>query len=191
MYYQKKTDTPDYNNFLKTKEYKLTDSGIKIDRNLIHPLLFNWQKDIVHWACRKGRCAIFLDTGLGKTLIQLEWARLLGRNTLIIAPLSVARQTIREATKIDIDTIKYVRSPSEITPDSKLWVTNYEMADKFDYSKFEAIVLDESSILKSIGGKTRQKLTNLCRNIQWQGKSYCNPLPKTQGRSLCASWNRH
>ncbi len=165
-----------YSDFLKSKEHKITDCGTHIDRLAIHPKLFDWQKDIVQWACRKGRCAVFLDTGLGKTFIQLEWARLLDENTLIIAPLSVARQTVREAKKIDID-IKYVRSQVEVTQNSKLWITNYEMADSFDYSQFKAVVLDESSILKSIGGRTRQKLTELCSNIKYRICCTATPAP--------------
>jgi len=166
----------DYENFIKTKHHKVIDSGVDVLCCDIHQKLFDWQKDIVLWACRKGSCAVFLDTGLGKTFIQLEWARLMGENTLIIAPLSVARQTAREARKIDID-IKYVRSQSDVNPSSKLWITNYEMAGEFDYSYFNAVVLDESSILKSIGGKTRQKLTELCGNVKYRLCCTATPAP--------------
>jgi len=117
-----------------------------------------------------------LDTGLGKTFIQLEWARLLGENTLIIAPLSVARQTIREAKKIDIE-IRYIRHQSETNPDHRLWITNYEMIDQFDYSSFNSVVLDESSILKSIGGKTRQRLTELCADVRYKLCCTATPAP--------------
>lgn len=168
--------TSDYEQFLKSKQYKLTNYGINIPKTSIHPKLFEWQKDIVKWAVRKGRCAIFLDTGLGKTFQQLEWARLLGENTLIIAPLSVARQSVREAHKIDTDII-YVRSQDNITPNHKLWITNYEMIDKFEYSKFGAVVLDESSILKSIGGKTRKLLTELCHDIPYKLCCTATPAP--------------
>jgi superfamily II DNA or RNA helicase len=165
-----------YQEFLATKEYKATNKGIDIKRENIHPKLFEWQKDIVQWACKKGRAAIFLDTGLGKTFQQLEWARLMGQNTLIIAPLSVARQTVRESHKIDLD-VRYVRDNAEITNDHKLWITNYEMIDQFDFTKFGAVVLDESSILKSIGGKTRLKLTELCTNIPYRLCCTATPAP--------------
>jgi DNA modification methylase/superfamily II DNA or RNA helicase len=165
-----------YQEFLKSKQHKINNCGIKIDRNLIHPKLFSWQKDIVQWATNKGRCAVFLDTGLGKTFIQLEWARLMNQNTLIIAPLSVARQTVKEALKIDIE-VRYVRSQSEITSDHKLWITNYEMIEQFDYSQFGAVVLDESSILKSIGGRTRQKLTELCMPVKYKLCCTATPAP--------------
>ena len=164
-----------YKEFLETKRYKPVDCGRKVEVSTIHPKLFEWQKDIVKWAVRKGRCAVFLDTGLGKTFIQLEWARLIGKCTLIIAPLSVARQTVREAKKIDLD-IKYVRSQSEVTSDG-IWITNYEMASGFDYSKFGAVVLDESSILKSIGGKTRKELTELCKVVPYKLCCTATPAP--------------
>ncbi len=165
-----------YTEFLRTKQFNTINQGVVVNRNLIHPKLFDWQKDIVIWALRKGRCAVFLDTGLGKTFIQLEWARLLGENTLIIAPLSVARQTVREAQKVGIE-IRYIRNQTEVTPDNKLWITNYEMAGEFDFSQFGAVVLDESSILKSIGGKTRQKLTEYCRNIKYRLCCTATPAP--------------
>ncbi len=165
-----------YQDFLVTKQHKITDKGKSICRADIHHKLFQWQQDIVMWACKKGRCAVFLDTGLGKTFIQLEWARLMGENTLIIAPLSVARQTVRESMKIDMS-IHYVRSQAEVTPDNRVWITNYEMVDKFDYSKFGAVVLDESSILKSVGGKTRQKLTDICIEVPYRLCCTATPAP--------------
>lgn len=166
---------PKYNEFLATKEHRMLDCGASIDRSDIHSMLFDWQKDIVTWACKKGRCAVFLDTGLGKTFIQLEWARLNGQNTLIIAPLSVARQTVREAKKIGLD-VRYVRSRSEIQGHG-LWITNYEMIEQFEYSHFGAVVLDESSILKSVGGHTRQKLTELCRDVKYKLCCTATPAP--------------
>lgn len=165
-----------YNEFISTKQFKISECGHVVDKSHIHSKLFVWQRDIVAWAIKKGRCAIFLDTGLGKTFIQLEWARLLNECTLIIAPLSVARQTVREARKIDVD-IKYVRSQSEIVAGNKLYITNYEMLGQFDYSYFGAVVLDESSILKSIGGKTRQRLTELCKDIKYKLCCTATPAP--------------
>lgn len=165
-----------YQEFLDSKRQKVIDYGCTIPQTEVHPKLFDWQKKIVVWAVRKGRCAVFLDTGLGKTFIQLEWARLIDENTLIIAPLSVARQTVREAKKIGMD-IGYVRSQSEIKTDGKIWITNYEMANQFDYSKFGAVILDESSILKSIGGKTRKLLTELCEAVPYKLCCTATPAP--------------
>jgi DNA modification methylase len=166
-----------YREFLETKQHHVLDMGIKINRNDIHSKLFDWQKDIVMWSTKKGLAAIFLDTGLGKTLIQLEWARMMGENTLIVAPLSVARQTVRMAKeKLNMD-VRYIRQQSEITGAHKFWITNYEMIDAFDYSCFGAIVLDESSILKSIGGHTRQRITELCQNVKYKLCCTATPAP--------------
>jgi len=169
------SSTLDYSTFLDSKRKKVANYGKVVSLEDIHPKLFAWQKDIVAWAVRKGRAAVFLDTGLGKTFIQLEWARLLGQRTLIIAPLSVARQTVREAMKINLPII-YVRHQAEITGDG-VWITNYEMADQFDYSTLGAVVLDESSILKSIGGHTRQMLTKLCASVPYRLCCTATPAP--------------
>lgn len=139
-------------------------------------MLFPFQKDVVRWATLKGRCAAFLDTGLGKTFVQIEWARLTGENTLIVAPLSVARQTVREGKKIGRE-VRYVRGQSEVISGHSLWITNYEMVDNFDPSMFGAVVLDESSILKSIGGKTRQKITKLFSDTKYRLCCTATPAP--------------
>lgn len=165
-----------YNEFLIGKLVQQTVLGKEIDTADVHLLLFPFQRDVVRWAVRKGRCAIFLDTGLGKTLIQLEWARLLGRRTLIVAPLSVARQTVREGLKIDIN-VCYVRSQDAVVGGGGVWVTNYEMIDHFDFDTFDGVVLDESSILKAIGGKTRKKLTRLCRDVPYRLCCTATPAP--------------
>jgi len=149
--------------------------GVEISQDQIHPLLFDFQKDLVQWAVRKGRAAIFADTGLGKTFMQLEWARLIGEKTLIIAPLSVARQTQREAHKIGLN-VQYVRSQNAVD-DSELFITNYEMVDRFDPSAFDAVVLDESSILKAISSKTRKKLTIAFANTPYKLCCTATPAP--------------
>lgn len=163
-----------YQEFLGSKKFKIKESGFNIDKSEINPILFDFQKDIVKWAVKKGRCAVFLDTGLGKTFIQLEWARLIGKKTLIVAPLSVARQTIREAKKINIEVV-YVRNSESMT--KGINITNYEMIENFSPDCAEAIILDESSILKSISGKTRQKLINQFKNIPFKLCCTATPAP--------------
>jgi DNA modification methylase/superfamily II DNA or RNA helicase len=165
-----------YHDFLSSKHRVVGNAGKAVLIDATHPKLFEWQKAITLWAIKKGRAAIFLDTGLGKTFLQLEWARLMGENTLIIAPLSVARQTVREARKIDIE-VRYVRSQSEITDEHKMWITNYEMAESFDFSRFGSVVLDESSILKAIDGKTRKRLTELCSHTPYRLCCTATPAP--------------
>jgi len=132
-----------YDEFLSGKVVRQIAFGKRIEPSDIHPMLFPFQRDVTTWAGRKGRCAIFLDTGLGKSFAQIEWARLLGEKTLIIAPLSVARQTVREGRKIDLD-VHYVRGQDEVVGDDKLWITNYEMIEHFDLATgWGAVVLDE------------------------------------------------
>ncbi len=121
-----------YQEFLFTKKQRIKSIGYDIDRNIINPILFDFQKDIVKWAVNKGRCAVFADTGLGKTFIQLEWGRIIGGNILIFAPLSVSRQTIREGKKIGIE-VKYIRNQSEIT--EGIFITNYENIESFNQVK--------------------------------------------------------
>ena len=163
-----------YQEFLQNKRVIQMPIGKQVDREQLHPMLFDFQQDIVLWALRKGRAAIFADTGLGKTFMQLEWARLIGEKGLIIAPLSVARQTIREAKSIDVD-VDYVRTQSDVA--GPLSITNYEMIDNFDFGQFDAVVLDESSILKAIGGKTRKRLTELCSTIPYRLCCTATPAP--------------
>ena len=117
--------------------------------------LFEFQKALVRWALRMGRAALFADTGLGKTLMQLEWARLLDEPTLILAPLAVAKQTVQEGDWWKIP-VGYARHQSEVR--GRITVTNYDMLEEFDPAAFRAVVLDESSILKNFEGKTRAAL---------------------------------
>lgn len=168
-----------YEQFLIGKTAAIQPNGRMVIDGDINATLFPFQRDIVRWAVRRGRAAIFADTGLGKTFMQLEWSRLLGQNTLIIAPLSVARQTVREAQKIGVD-VRYVRSQSECVGDHRMWITNYEMARSFDFSTFGAVVLDESSILKAIDGKTRQLLIGLCQSVPYRLACTATPAPNDE-----------
>ena len=118
----------------------------------LNPMLFEFQRDIVTWALRRGRAAIFADCGMGKTPMQLEWARHIPGDVLILAPLAVSAQTVREGAKFGVH-VGYARNDGQIT--ERITVTNYEMLDHFDISRFSGIVLDESSILKAYDGKTR------------------------------------
>jgi hypothetical protein len=145
-----------YELFLARKTRTVQPLGEHVDTSDVHPLLHPWQARIVQWAVRTGRCALWEDTGLGKTFQQLEWARLSGDTALIVAPLAVSQQTIREAAKLGIDA-RYVRSGGQITGPG-VWVTNYEMAERFDPYALDAVVLDEASILKAHDGKTRTAL---------------------------------
>ena len=166
-----------YTEFLESKRGRVSYHGVEVDDASIHSTLYPFQRDIVRWACHKGRAAIFLDTGLGKTFIQLEWARLLGERTLIIAPLSVTRQTIREAAKIGIE-VKYIRGMADVA--GMFSICNYEMIEAIDFSAFGAVVLDESSILKSIGGVTRRLLIEKCATVKYRLCCTATPAPNDQ-----------
>lgn len=149
----------EYVDFLKSKLKAHQPSGF--EPGPLNPALMDFQRDIESWGIRKGRCAYFLDTGLGKTLEQLEFARQVnnhtGKNVLILAPLAVSKQTEREARKFGIS-VNLCREQAEVKPGVN--ITNYEMLRHFRPEEFAGIVLDESSILKSYMGKTKMNLVN-------------------------------
>lgn len=162
-----------YPKFLETKRVLIPNSGPNIQKDQVHSKLFPFQRDIVPWAIRKARAAVFADTGLGKTFIQLEWSRLITKkNRLIVAPLSIARQTVDLAKDIGID-VKY-------SPDGKAYpftITNYERIYRFNPKEFESVVLDESSLLKGLDGKTRKKLNLLFRDTPYRLCCTATPAP--------------
>lgn len=162
-----------YADFLEAKQRKSVSLGPVLQPDQVHPMLFAFQRALVVWSVRKGRAALFADTGLGKTFMQLEWARLLGVRTLIVAPLSVARQTTREASHIGLD-VPYVRAGGS---DAPITITNYEMIEHFDAADYEAVVLDESSILKAMDGKTRQRLTEMFAATHYRLACTATPAP--------------
>lgn len=164
-----------YADFLARKQQRHSSSGRTIDPAQIHTSLHDWQRRIVTTSLRRGRAAIFADTGLGKTRMQIEWFRLIADRSLILAPLSVARQTVREAAKIDAD-VRYVRRPEDVVPGS-VSITNYELAHYFDPSGFDAICLDESSILKSFTGSTRNALIKQWRDTHYRSSWSATPAP--------------
>ena len=106
----------DYQAFLQSKRLGVRASGFDVDACDIHPLLFDWQREVVRWALRLGKAALFEECGLGKTLQQLEWSRHVAAHTggrvLILAPLAVAHQTVAEGRKIDV-AVRYCRSQAE------------------------------------------------------------------------------
>jgi len=144
----------DYASFLDAKAMLAPPTGTDVEPSLPEAL-YPFQRDIVRWALRRGRAAIFADCGLGKTLMQLAWARNVPGRVLILAPLAVAEQTVREGSKFGIE-VKHARR--EDPPSSRIVVTNYEMLGHFDPRGFAGVVLDESSILKSYDGATRTKI---------------------------------
>lgn len=140
--------------------------------------LFDWQSDIVRWALLKGRAAIFADCGLGKTAMQLEWAKQVSEHTnkpvLILAPLAVSRQTKREGEKFDVS-VNICRAQRDVLPGVN--ITNYDIADHFDADSFGGIVLDESSILKDSTSTTRKLLTEMFRETPYKLCCTATPSP--------------
>lgn len=165
---------PEYSDFLERKIIRSEAVGREVSPQDISPVLYDFQADVVRWALRRGRAAIFEDCGLGKTLQQLEWARHVGGRVLIVAPLSVGDQTIREAQKLGLE-VRRVRSADELGDGIR--VTNYEMVHHFIGAPLDGIVLDESSILKSIDGHTRRLLLEHFTSIPWRLCCTATPCP--------------
>lgn len=165
----------DYAAFLARKQSAADEVGRSAKVDDVHPLLHEWQAEIVAWAVRVGRAAVWADTGLGKTLMQLEWARLSGDTALVVAPLAVCQQTSREAARIGIDA-HYVRSGDAVTGPG-IWITNYEMVEHFDPASFDSVVLDEASILKQSDGKTRTRLIRHFADVPARLACTATPAP--------------
>lgn len=148
----------DYQQFLNGKQITHPASGFVAES--LSPMLFEFQRDVTRWSIERGRAAIFADCGLGKTPMQLQWAeavvRKFNRPALILAPLAVSKQTEREGKKFGIP-VTVAASDMDIRK-SGVYVTNYEKLQHFDPSRFAGVVLDESSILKSFTGATRNML---------------------------------
>lgn len=168
----------DYKRFLESKKVEIKASGFEVDRENLNPKLFDFQKDIVKWAIKKGKAALFADTGLGKTPMQLEWAnqvyKYTGENVLILAPLAVSQQTVREGLKFGID-VNICRTQEDVK--KGINITNYEMLQHFNISKFVGVVIDESSCLKSFTGKFRQAITEMCRHTKYKLSCTATPAP--------------
>ena len=168
----------DYTDFLSSKRFVLESSGFDIDQSELNGMLYDFQKDIVRWALKKGKACIFADCGLGKTPMQLSWAYQVHKHTggmvLILAPLAVSEQTKREAEKFGY-TATIVSEQSECEPGIN--ITNYEKLDHFVAKEFTGIVLDESSILKSYSGKVRTDIINNFHDIPYKLACTATPAP--------------
>ncbi len=141
--------------------------------------LYDFQADLVEWAIRKGRAAIYADCGLGKTAVQLVWAQNVvehtNRSVLILTPLAVSAQTLREAEKFGVPCM---RSRDGHTPDTAtIVVTNYERLHQFDASHFVGVVCDESSILKNYDGATKAAVTEFMRQLPYRLLCTATPAP--------------
>ncbi len=160
------THHTDYQSFLHAKTQLGTGSGFEPIE--IPEFLYPFQRHLLEWAIRRGRSAIFADCGLGKTPIQLAWADNVVRQTkksvLILTPLAVSGQTVREAQKFGIDACQSRNGDFE----EYIVVTNYEKLKHFHPIDFAGVVCDESSILKNFDGKTKAAITEFMRTIPYR-----------------------
>jgi len=157
-----------YQEFLKQKQKLNITSGFDLDENKLNPNLFDFQKYIVKKALKNGKYAIFADCGLGKTLMQLEWAYQVSKKTnskvLILAPLAVKGQTIDEAKKFNINIVN-------------IDIINYEQLDNIDCSQYSGLVLDESSILKNFEGKIKNQILDYFLKTPYKLACTATPSP--------------
>jgi len=166
----------EYTEFLESKKHTLGSFGF--DPNFIPDMAFDFQKEIITRATRKGRIAVFADTGLGKTLIQLSIAKNVVNHTnkkvLILTPLAVAFQFLLEAEKLGIDDIEYSKDGRHT---KKIVVCNYERLHYFDKNDFVGCILDESSILKNFDGKIKNQVTSFVKKLPYRFLSTATPSP--------------
>lgn len=165
-----------YNDFIDAKRHKPSNHGI--EPSWMPGVMFDYQQYVTEYAIRKGRCAVFLDTGLGKTIIELTTAhnyqKHTGKPTLILTPLAVAFQFIKEALKFGITDIEYSKDGKH---SASLVVCNYERLDKFKSEDFGCVILDESSILKNFDGAIKVNVTRFMREVKYRYLFTATPSP--------------
>jgi hypothetical protein len=181
----------EYQEFLASKRILAPACGFEVEDESINPMLFPFQRDIVRWALRRGKAAVFANTGLGKGPIQLEWARhvydfvenhiVLGRdgvrllsNVLLLAPLAVSQQFKREAEKFGIH-VTICQSQADVKPGIN--ITNYERFASFNVSKFAGVAMDESSCIKHWTSATTQALIERLKDVPYKLCSTATPSP--------------
>lgn len=162
-----------YEKFVSTKLTRVPPTGLEAVPEL-HAGLFPFQRELVGWALRRGRAALFASTGLGKSRMQLEWARHVPGDVLVLAPLAVAQQTAREGQSIGLD-VTVCRDGSDVRPGVN--VTNYDRIHRFDASRFAGVVLDESSIIKHHDAKTLRTLLDAFDRTPFKLCATATPAP--------------
>ena len=167
-----------YEEFLKTKDLERIEAGFDVPTNKLNKALFDYQRDIVSWALKKGKAAIFSDCGTGKTFMQAEFADKVCKktkgNALIIAPLAVVEQTKLDCEKFGIK-VNICRTSADVK--KGINITNYEMLEHFSARDFVCVVLDESSILKSFTSSTRNLLIDKFQMTPYRLACTATPSP--------------
>lgn len=171
----------EYIEFLKTKQTAVKESGFKVNENEINIKLFPFQKYCVRRALKVGRFAMFEDCGLGKTIQQLEWADKVSKHidkpVLILAPLGVIGQTIKEGAKFGYEVTELDFTVLDQTIKIGTYITNYDNMDNIDAYLFGGVILDESSILKNFAGKTKQALIDSFKDTPYKLCCTATPSP--------------
>lgn len=166
----------EYIRFLENKKHLLGSFGF--EANFIPNIAFDFQREIIKTACLKGRMAVFADTGLGKTIIQLSLAQNIVNHTnkkvLILTPLAVAFQFLLEAKKIGITDIEYSKDGNHT---KNIVISNYERLHYFNSTDFVGNILDESSILKNFQGKIKQQVNSFIKKLPYRFLSTATPSP--------------
>lgn len=169
----------EYQEFIESKRIKPKFFGHDAKDENLNANLSPFQRHAVKIAIKRGRFALFEDTGLGKTIQQLAWAQEVAGETagkvLIFAPLGVAFQTIREAEKFGFPRVSFAHNQDELI--NGINITNYEKLDKFDLSVLAGVVLDESSVLKSYMSKTKRALVDACATVNYRLACSATPSP--------------
>lgn len=166
----------EYTEFLEKKKHSTINYGF--EPQYFNPFLFDFQKHIVEYAVRKGRCAIFLDTGLGKTLIELtiayNYVNKTNKPVLIVTPLAVANQFIIEAEKFGIADVEHTKNGKY---SKKIILINYERLHYVKPDDFDCVILDESSILKNFDGAIKQQVTTFLKKVKYRYLATATPSP--------------
>ena len=171
----------EYTEFLKAKADFERDYGQPVEATAVNPILKDHQRDIVRWAVEGGRRAIFAAFGMGKSIMQLETLRLTlahaGGRALIVAPLGVRGEFIRDGRKLDID-VRFIRRAEDLDGDG-IYITNYETVrdGKLDVNEFTAVSLDEAGVLRSFGSKTYQTFLSLFADVAYRFVATATPSP--------------
>lgn len=171
-----------YDEFLHAKIKMASFKGVTLEPAEIHAMLFPFQNDIVRWAVQGGNRAIFAKFGLGKSLMQCEWLRQIvaaaGGLGLIVCPLGVRQELIRDAAKLGL-TLIFIRSAAEIVDGHAFYITNYETIrdGKLEPALFKAVSLDEASVLRSYGSKTYQEFLPLLEAVEFKLVNTATPSP--------------
>lgn len=172
---------PTYAEFLASKRRAVPAIGVDCTPGDLDPRLFDFQAHVTAWAIRRGRAAVWMDTGLGKTAVQVEWARRIAERTgarpLILAPLAVAEQTVRMAAALLDVHVTYVADQQQADQARGIVISNYDRLHLLDPSAYGAVVLDESSVIKDVTTKTRDALIAAFRSTPYRLACSATPAP--------------